>query len=119
MIKIKVIDLLNKIANGEEVPRYIHNGGVKYVYENGGEYVNIPTGDLLFDFPDDRQLKDYLNDEMEIIKEDKKIEKCKVNFNTTLPNKATENEAFMMTCINWVADKVDEIIDHINNGADE
>lgn len=69
--EIKIIDLLNMIAEGKEVPRYIKSGEVKYIYEDGGEYVNMPTGDLLFDFPSYRQLSDYLNDTLEIIEEDK------------------------------------------------
>ena len=57
MNKIKVIDLLNKIANGEEIPE-------KIKYE-----LKINT------YLHCHYVPECLNDEVEIIEEDKKIEK--------------------------------------------
>ena len=80
MIKIKVIDLLNKMANGEEMPKYIigkNTVGTKqeYVYDNNYWYKHFfenPDGEEDYYYLD-RDLNN-LNDEVEII-EDKKIEK--------------------------------------------
>ena len=78
MKTIKVIDLLNKIANGEEVPRKIKYDGITYT---------IGWSDYMGDEP----ITDYYNHELygswfsgtemtldkevEIIEEDKEIEK--------------------------------------------
>ena len=71
---MKVIELLNKIANGEEVPKKI-----KYCYEYEYkedelgfiDYINIITGTHLFG--EDYVMDDInLNQEVEIIEEEKK-----------------------------------------------
>ena len=71
---MKVIDLLNKIANGEEIPQLIKWNG--YIYDKlGCEYYMLNDRDItLFGDILDTNGK-YLNDEVEIIEEDKKIEK--------------------------------------------
>ena len=72
---MKVIDLLNKIANGEEVPKKVKVGYYYYEYEENGEYINTEnTEDLLFDFDSYYPLEQCLNEEVEIIEEPKKIE---------------------------------------------
>lgn len=70
---MKVIDLLNKIANGEEVPQLIKWNG--YIYDKlGCEYYMLNDRDItLFGDILDTNGK-YLNDEVEIIEEPKKIE---------------------------------------------
>ena len=70
MSKLRVIDLLNKIANGEEVPRKIHYGDMTYHYV-----------DRVKDYQDEEEyylfskifanIVDFLNDEVEIIEEKK------------------------------------------------
>ena len=65
---MKVIDLLNKIANGEELHFYVINNGFKteYFYEKGKP--------LRYDDDEDvewRISEDWLNCEVEIIEEDK------------------------------------------------
>ena len=119
VIKIKVIDLLNKIANGEEVPKKIKSyQGQIYLYEDGGEYVCIETQDLLFDFPAFRQLGDYLNDELEVI-EDKKIEKLDRDNFTGVSNlevsgqSATQFDYVIEQEIEDIVDKINEIIDYL------
>ena len=95
MNKIRVIDLLNKIANGEKIKAFEYCGGI-YELTDSGEYW---YGDIYFEvstFPRD------LNDEVEII-EDKKLEKI-------------EMQGFSLFD---VADKVNEIIDYINKGDKE
>ena len=70
-MKIKIIDLLNMHARNEEMPKQIKIGdGAEiftydgYMYKDDGMYIT----DLLDFF-------DHLNEEVEIIEEDKKIEK--------------------------------------------
>ena len=104
---MKVIDLLNKIANGEEVPKYIIYNGYrandKLTYdEETKDYYNEP--ECSYGLFDDIHYK--LNDEVEIIKdktlEDKKyIEHIKMQ----------ENE--LHNHLN-IIDKINEIIDKIN-----
>jgi len=61
---MKVIDLLNKIANGEEVTKFKYYGGI-YIYDKETRVYRFQ--DMWFDFDIDN-----LNDEVEIIEEDKK-----------------------------------------------
>ena len=118
-MKIRIIDLLNKIANNEEVPKKI-----KYnceIFErvisgmNFNDYVD-EDGDYLF--------QDYdwlynINDEIEIIEEDKKIETIN-NFTSNVGavddynieeyiHKLFEQEFILFS-------KINEIIDYINKG---
>lgn len=87
MKTIKIIDLLNKIANGEDVPKCIIYQG-HYYYNVGNEeqayYENTELDDNLFLYAIYNE--SHLNDEIAIIedtpKEDKKIEKIKIR-NTT------------------------------------
>ena len=66
---MKVIDLLNKIANGEEVPKKI-----KYLYyeyefnEEEKEYQRLQN-EIIYGLGEDRRLDIVLDDEVEIIEE--------------------------------------------------
>ncbi len=69
---MKVIDLLNKIANGEEVPKkFMVDGDTLYIGED--KFIEYANGERIewFIYPS------WLNEEVETIKEDKKIEKIK------------------------------------------
>ena len=105
---MRVIDLLNKIANGEEVPKKIkYDDQIYYMvgnndYENY-EYEETPT--LLFAVGS----TSYINEEIEILdeeedkKEDKKIEKI------DLIDDYTPYIQFRVT-----VNKINEIIDKLN-----
>lgn len=106
---MKVIDLLNKIANGEEVPKKITIGKSSYDFEwNGNMYLKRfrnKDGDYC-----DFAKPDYihnLNEEIYIIedtpKEDKKIEKIDVS---KFPKR---NNSLKRTAL-----KLNEIIDRLN-----
>ena len=112
---MKIIDLLNKIANGEEVPKRIrYKGDIWYLeqnytnrlpyYSNGYDKDNFFTGEE----------KDYfshsLNNEVEIIEEDKKIEKLRKE---TVNIKDDKQLAFHL---HDITKKIDEIIDYLNKG---
>lgn len=75
--KFKVIDLLNKIANEEEVPKKIKWDYEEWEYiEEMKDYYSFNRHIHLFNtvFPNDG-LVEHLNDEIEIIEEEKEIEK--------------------------------------------
>ena len=100
---MKVIELLNKIANGEEVPKKFKYKGEIYIYRT----YTFEDGDVMtgYGFEDGGWLniwRDNLNDEVEIIEENKKIEKLDEN-NTNVLTNIIENRK-----------KINEIIDFIN-----
>lgn len=110
---MKVIDLLNKIANGEEVPQLIKWNG--YIYDKlGCEYYMLNDRDItLFGDILDTNGK-YLNDEVEIIEEDKKIEKLDVD--KIYERKYLCDDIsidFLKADIMGISNKINEIIDYI------
>ena len=125
---MKVIDLLNKIANGEEVPKkiiqhckvfeedkyWILSKGSHKCYEK--KYINNDEdSEFLFDY----LTCDMLTDEVEIIEEDKKIEKLKLNYSHI---KHVELPFFKEEILNYCDNlqyKINEIIDILNKGDDK
>ena len=104
MIKIKVIDLLNKIANGEEVPKKIKYKDKIYKAEfnaSSGKSYYCDNEDitLLLEVIDSVV---QLNDEIEIIEEDKKIKKLdEYEYDTA-------NEILIIRKINEIIDYLEE-----------
>lgn len=106
---MKIIDLLNKIANGEKVPKKIKYDNTIYIYVRMWEqYVDEVSKKPLL-----KEISAYnysgLNNEIEIIedipKEDKKIEKVNRG---CIAGETLRN-------IDWhILDKLDEIIDKVN-----
>ena len=107
---MKIIDLLNKIANGEEIPKKIIWNKLVYELKDGiyfdycGETL---IGSLNFDGTN-------LNEEVEIIEEDKKIKK--LNGLYTLDG----NESAMPTTLQDfnnrdILKKINELIDAVNS----
>ena len=92
---MEIIDLLNKIANGEVI------GENKIKIDNNVITIDTLLGSYIFN-------KKRLNDEVEIIEEDKKIEKIK--------DPKMSDETFEY--IKLLKSKQDEIIDYIN-GSDK
>ena len=73
---MKIIDLLNKIANGQEVPKKIKYNLKTYFYDNEEQdYCDYDkTYGLVGDYLENNYgLHNCLNDEVEIIEEEKKI----------------------------------------------
>ena len=106
---MKLIDLLNKLANGEKTPRQVAYYGVTYTYD-GTCYVSDEC-ELLIDHIED--LTRCLNKEVEIIEEDKKIEKLndyfigEIWFNEIGQERLDNN-------FNKFAKKINELIDEVN-----
>ena len=121
-MKIKIIDLFNKIANNEKVPKHILLTNIVFHYDDD---VQVLLTNIVFHYDDDVQ--DYENDseylfrdsfsnfdrsddflnieveEVEIIEEKKEIEKITLQFSETQKEK---NRLFK--------DKINELVDEIN-----
>ena len=107
-MKIKIIDLLNKIANGEELPKVIRFGKIIYEYEEGIDYVYDEGLDKKFLMDKICISQEDLNEDVEIIEETKKIEK--IDFGT-LNTQKEKNRA--------MKDTINKLIDEINNLKDK
>ena len=114
MEKIKVIDLLNKIANGE-MPKTIELHGELYSYhdkEHG--YCRYFSDNNYICLESDYYWFDILNDEVEIIEENKKIEKIGANnykWNYAYPIKTPQP---VVDNLELIRQKINEIIDKLN-----
>ncbi len=109
---MRVIDLLNKIANGEELPEKIKFKIDKYILKNEDEvgshkYINTEkdkNGDTRYLFQD-WIIDAILNDEIEIIGEVNEIEKL-YSTETGMTTRAPGNFELM--------DKINELVDAVN-----
>ena len=116
---MKVIDLLQRIANGEEVPRkFMVDGDTLYIGED--KFIEYENGKRIewFIYPS------WLNEEVEIIEEDKKIEplECYVNAILTGCISKYYEEDFEESVkhnIDVLGTKINEIIDKINSMEDK
>ena len=119
-MKIKIIDLLNKIANGEEVPKKIKWENIIYAYsEYDKDYLEYPFSDEeykgLFDMRNNI-LTQFLNDEIEIIEEPKKIEKISWREKESLAGNlmANEKQEILARRTEKLKSSLNELIDEIN-----
>ena len=102
---MKVIDLLNKIANGEEVPKEIKYNACLFAFERQSQdYYCEEYGNLFEYLINEHRTGEFLNDEVELM-EDKKIEKLIFDKDCTCEWNFGE-----------VYEKINEIIDYINGG---
>jgi hypothetical protein len=125
MNKIKVIDLLNMISKGEEVPKKIKYRGEIAEYD-----------EELFDYWIENLFKDTgylfegifvnygnkLNDEVEIIEEEKEIEKINIISDTLIAFDDKYQDINIGGCTPTqiaFATKINEIIDVINDMRDK
>lgn len=101
-MKIKIIDLLNMIAEGKELPeKFMYEGYLYYMQKTKG--ICYRCDELNEIFEECLVLED-LNDTVEIIEEPKKIEK--IDFGT-LNTQKEKNRA--------MKDTINKLIDEINN----
>ena len=128
MNKIRVIDLLNKIANGEEVPKKIkHRDKIYEYYERLNDtfnYKEIIDGKYADDYLNDKYfIENILNDQVEIIEEDKKLEKLNnIPINYADDRKPEEVYEYLRCTINNLANVINvsnenlfELIDKVNS----
>lgn len=103
---MKIIDLLVKIANNEEVPKIIKYQDKYYEYDDKEQdYFCIDKDENLFEFFFcSLRTSDFINDKVEIIEENEKIEHCK------------DYEEFdcMDELIEHLREKIDTLIDEVN-----
>ena len=103
-MKIKIIDLLIKIANGEESI----NVETKYDSDDWEKYDFLFNLYKEFEHKNNYEIVEFLNDYVEIIEEPKKIEK--IDFGT-LNTQKEKNRA--------MKDAINKLIDEINNLKDK
>ena len=117
---MKVIDLLNKIANGEEVPKKIIYDGDIWEYDKlSNDYEMFDESGDLYLFQEELYVTRALNDEIEIIEEDKKIEKIKsLNNVGDCPNLVEFGDKQQLNN-HILKDKINEIIKEINKLKDD
>lgn len=112
MIKIKVIDLLNKIANGEEITHFKF-GRCNFVYdENVRNWIN-GEGDILSTYCN---VEKCLNEEVEIIEKDEKIEHLDIYNCFHIMGDNEVSRLRLDDNFQNISDKINEIIDYINKG---
>ena len=108
-MKIKIIDLLNKIANGEETIN------VKTKYDSFGWKENDFLSSIYYEFNSrtNAEIVEFLNDYVEILNEAKedKIQKI-YHCGTSLTQ--NEVEIFIIENLNQMIDKINELIDAVN-----
>lgn len=105
---MKIIDLLNKIANGEEVPKKIKWKGQIYEYSRSNRFYYQNSWSMYRDFYTEGNC---LNDEVEILEEPKKIKKWNY-FALEDIRECTEED--LKGYIRVLAETQNEIIDEIN-----
>ena len=119
---MKIIDLLNKIANGEEVPKKILLNGIIFEYK-GDDYLykdEDKKEHWLFSasYTDKYMwLENFLKAEAEIIEETKNIEKIKSNgdefYSDYIDAWISKNKTDAYC--EFLMNKINELIDEINN----
>lgn len=112
-MKIKIIDLLNKIYNNDNIPKKIIYDNCKWEYlseysDYKNEYKSYLFGYYIANYDD---VYDFLSKEAEIIEEDKKIEKLD-NRNYDEINKIYCGKKALGEA--EIVDKINEIIDAVN-----
>ena len=119
-MKIKIIDLLNKVANGEEVPKRIKYENETRIYnENDRDYEHI--GDrantelyLFYGVLSSRTgelFEKCLNDEVEIIEDEVEIVEEDIKENPTFEEYMKNPEKYW----NNLLEKLDEIKQYLKN----
>lgn len=118
---MKIIDLLNRIANGEELPEIIKVMGATYYLcrfdQSGCCYFSEKQGyggvKLSFD-------TSVMNDEIEILEEEKKIPKKLKSLNNVgnVPNLVEFADKQQLNN-HLLKDKLNELIDYLKSKGDE
>ena len=117
-MKIKIIELLNRIVNGEEVPEKIKWDNLIYVLKQDSidghfyyirENTDYSVGNLFFS---DLTMGD-LNDEVEIIEEDKTIEELQFDSEEKYITTITGTTNKMRNIDVTLATKINELVKEI------
>lgn len=118
MKTIKIIDLFNKIAKHEEVPEKIKYKGIEYLFSelNRQYYENDDTCSFFCSLRE--KLTDFnkLNDEVEIIEENKIPKKCG---NARFLYSSLKDIQYLESYVNNLTNKVNEIINYLERKEDD
>lgn len=95
---MKIIDLFDKMAKGEEVPKKIRVFGEEFIFEDN-DYYSINSSAPLISYTGEDYLRVELNCEVEIIEEDKKIKTLLIELCKTL-NKMNNNVNELISEVN-------------------
>lgn len=113
-MKITMYELLGLVKDGK-APKKIKYGNVKLKYNEGCEDYYPYYGEGLFEYKFGN-CKNFLNDEVEIIEEDKKIEKIKILIDEInmeyVANDKGEKLSYSESDLIF-ADRINELIDEI------
>ena len=114
---MKVIDLLNKINNNEEVPEKVKYKDAIFEYnKEQKDYIHKKDEDgwinetLLFKVMNTHFINELLRTEVEVIEENKEIEELEIS---------EKDRKFHSDYINNIADKLNEVIRKINKEREE
>lgn len=118
---MKVIDLLNKIANGEEVPKKVKYKTHYWEYKEEVKDYKDDEDDYVFSCSN-YDITAMLDNEVEIIEEDKKIKRiqsCGDNLYSEYIGQWLANKENYTEYDELLMNKINEIIDYINKGDKE
>lgn len=116
-MKIKIIDLLNKIYNYDDIPRKIVSDN--HIWEYLSEYNDYKNedNDYLFGYyiTEYDDIYDFLSKEVEIIEEDKNIEKFDIESENGQYKLGFKSCSYSLNDINYIMlSKLNELIDEVN-----
>ena len=110
---MKIIDLLNKIANGEEVPRKVKYKTYYWEYKQESKDYKDNEDDWVFGCSN-YDIPEMLNNEVEILEEEKRIpEKLSTWFSVETEQSKELNIEYANTNFENMYAKINEIIDHL------
>lgn len=112
MNKIRVIDLLNKIANGEDVPKKIKWRDKIWDYWEGDQDYKSKQGRWFTSNLNDIRTKEFVNDTVEIIEEQEEIDIQKLDENIKYYNIIghSENEKMLFNMIQNTANRINKLV---------
>ena len=118
---MKIIDLLVKISQGERMPKKIKYEGYVWEYSTDGKdyYRNDVDGEYIYLFQDlfKKETGFFINNEVEIIEEPKKIEKIKILIDEVnmeyVANDKGEKLSYSESDLIF-ADRINKLIEKIN-----
>lgn len=106
---MKVIDLLNKIAKGEEVPKKIKVFGEEFNYD-GYDYYSIHSSSPLMSYVGKDYLRAEMNYDIKIMEEPKGIpEKLDLAWQNAF------DEQVQQDCIKMILENINTILDYLKS----
>lgn len=113
---MKIIDLYNKVANGEELPKYIQWRNFKFKKcDIDEEYYSTDCGMWLF-----KELDiSVLNEEIEVLEEEKKIPEKLEDYDFDESLDANTKCECLRERMQEIENQLDELIDYLKSKGDK